>query len=310
MILIRGRLSSINVPRCALRHGRVLSAGPPGPLRCRALDGLAADHDERRGRHAFWQLVRTPAAQRQQPVIDASVAASEPLWDMLEARLEGAHSSRVTCSRWPTCPSPARRIGGAACRWHIRSARTWTPGTRASWRCPPRRACSTSPFPDGGHADAPLPAGRRLRAAPDRPAVRLRGAGNLPRCREGLGRRGQRPIRARGGAVVIGAARIDHLVVAADSLAQGAEWCDRVLGVVPGPGGEHPLMGTHNRLLRVATVDHPRTYFEIIARNPEAAPWPAGAGSTWTTRGCSPMCGTDCRGSSIGWCRCRMSRRR
>lgn len=41
------------------------------------------------GRHAFWQLVRTPAAQRQQPVIDASVAASEPLWDMLEAHLEG-----------------------------------------------------------------------------------------------------------------------------------------------------------------------------------------------------------------------------
>lgn len=71
---------------------------------------------------------------------------------------------------------------------------------------------------------------------------------------------------------MIGAARIDHLVAAADSLAQGAEWCDRVLGVVPGPGGEHPLMGTHNRLLRVATVDHPRTYLEIIARNPEASP--------------------------------------
>lgn len=71
---------------------------------------------------------------------------------------------------------------------------------------------------------------------------------------------------------MIGAARIDHLVVAADSLVQGAAWCERVLGVVPGPGGEHPLMGTHNRLLRVATVDHPRTYFEIIARNPDAAP--------------------------------------
>ncbi len=66
--------------------------------------------------------------------------------------------------------------------------------------------------------------------------------------------------------------RIDHLVVAADSLAQGAAWCERTLGVPPGPGGEHPLMGTHNRLLRVATVDHPRTYFEIIARNPSAVP--------------------------------------
>lgn len=66
--------------------------------------------------------------------------------------------------------------------------------------------------------------------------------------------------------------RIDHLVVAADSLAQGSDWCERTLGVAPGPGGEHPLMGTHNRLLRIATVDHPRTYFEVIARNPAAAP--------------------------------------
>jgi len=67
-------------------------------------------------------------------------------------------------------------------------------------------------------------------------------------------------------------ARIDHLVVAASSLEQGAAWCERTLGVPAGPGGEHPLMGTHNRLLRIATVDHPRTYFEIIACNPGAAP--------------------------------------
>ncbi len=67
-------------------------------------------------------------------------------------------------------------------------------------------------------------------------------------------------------------ARIDHLVVAAASLEQGAAWCERTLGVPPGPGGEHPLMGTHNRLLRIATVDHPRTYFEIIARQPGAQP--------------------------------------
>ena len=49
--------------------------------------------------------------------------------------------------------------------------------------------------------------------------------------------------------------RIDHLVVAASSLDQGVAWCEATLGVTPGPGGEHPLMGTHNRLLRVATVD-------------------------------------------------------
>ena len=65
-----------------------------------------------------------------------------------------------------------------------------------------------------------------------------------------------------------GIARIDHLVVAADTLAQGVAWCEATLGVKPGPGGEHPLMGTHNRLLRIATVDHPRAYFEIIAADP------------------------------------------
>ena len=67
-----------------------------------------------------------------------------------------------------------------------------------------------------------------------------------------------------------GSARIDHLVVLADTLEQGAAWCERSLGVAPGPGGEHPLMGTHNRLLRLASVDHPLAYFEVIARNPAA----------------------------------------
>jgi len=68
-------------------------------------------------------------------------------------------------------------------------------------------------------------------------------------------------------------ASIDHLVVVADSLEQGATWCERTLGVVPGPGGEHVLMGTHNRLLRIATVDFPQAYFELIARDP-AVPVP------------------------------------
>ena len=67
-------------------------------------------------------------------------------------------------------------------------------------------------------------------------------------------------------------ARVDHLVVGAASLEQGAAWCEATLGVVPGPGGEHPLMGTHNRLLRIATVDYPRAYFEIIAVQPGRSP--------------------------------------
>ena len=67
-------------------------------------------------------------------------------------------------------------------------------------------------------------------------------------------------------------AQVDHLVVAAASLDEGAAWCEATLGIVPGPGGEHPLMGTHNRLFRIATVDFPRAYFEIIAIHPTLQP--------------------------------------
>jgi hypothetical protein len=68
------------------------------------------------------------------------------------------------------------------------------------------------------------------------------------------------------------ASQIDHLVVVADTLEHGAQWCESVLGVVPGPGGRHPLMGTHNRLLKIASETYPRAYFEIIAIDPEADP--------------------------------------
>jgi glutathione S-transferase len=39
------------------------------------------------GREAFIQLIRTPADQRRQSALDASVAATEPLWDLLEDHL-------------------------------------------------------------------------------------------------------------------------------------------------------------------------------------------------------------------------------
>ena len=64
--------------------------------------------------------------------------------------------------------------------------------------------------------------------------------------------------------------QVDHLVVAATSLAEGVAWCESTLGITPGPGGEHPLMGTHNRLFKVASSEHPAAYFEIIAINPVA----------------------------------------
>jgi len=71
---------------------------------------------------------------------------------------------------------------------------------------------------------------------------------------------------------------VDHLVVMAASLDEGVAWCEATLGVTPGPGGEHPLMGTHNRLLKIATPAFPQAYLEIIAINSVAAcALPAGA---------------------------------
>ena len=63
---------------------------------------------------------------------------------------------------------------------------------------------------------------------------------------------------------------LDHLIVAAATLEQGVAWCEATLGITPGPGGQHPLMGTHNRLFKIATVAYPQAYFEIIAIDPEA----------------------------------------
>jgi hypothetical protein len=65
-------------------------------------------------------------------------------------------------------------------------------------------------------------------------------------------------------------ARIDHLVVVADSLAQGAAWCEATLGVLPEAGGRHVLMGTHNRLLAIGSQAYPACYLEIIAIDPDA----------------------------------------
>ena len=67
-------------------------------------------------------------------------------------------------------------------------------------------------------------------------------------------------------------AAVDHLVVAAASLDQGVAWCEATLGITPGPGGKHPLMGTHNRLLKIATEPSRDAYLEIIAIDPAAPP--------------------------------------
>jgi Glyoxalase-like domain len=76
------------------------------------------------------------------------------------------------------------------------------------------------------------------------------------------------------------ASHIDHLVVAAASLADGVQWCEKTLGITPGPGGEHPLMGTHNRLFSIASPAFPLAYFEIIAIHSGAT----SARSAWARR--------------------------
>jgi hypothetical protein len=63
------------------------------------------------------------------------------------------------------------------------------------------------------------------------------------------------------------AAMLDHLVVAAATLADGIEYIAEIAGVTPQPGGKHVAMGTHNALVLLSE----RTFLEIIAIDPEGA---------------------------------------
>ena len=69
---------------------------------------------------------------------------------------------------------------------------------------------------------------------------------------------------------------LDHLVVAARSLAEGLAWCEARFGLRPEAGGQHRFMGTHNRIFSIASMAFPRAYLEIIAIDP-AAPAPGRA---------------------------------
>ena len=59
---------------------------------------------------------------------------------------------------------------------------------------------------------------------------------------------------------------IDHLALIAPTLEAGVEHVRESLGVDPGAGGRHPLMGTHNRLLRLGED----MFLEVIAVDPDA----------------------------------------
>jgi len=61
---------------------------------------------------------------------------------------------------------------------------------------------------------------------------------------------------------------LDHLVVGAQTLDEGARYIADLLGVFPVKGGVHPHMGTHNMLLSLGGS----VYLEVIAINPDGDP--------------------------------------
>lgn len=59
-------------------------------------------------------------------------------------------------------------------------------------------------------------------------------------------------------------AEIDHIVIGARTLAEGARYVEDLLGVKPSKGGAHPGVGTHNMLIGMGA----NCYIEVIAPDP------------------------------------------
>ena len=60
--------------------------------------------------------------------------------------------------------------------------------------------------------------------------------------------------------------RLDHIVVAAKTVEQGADYLQAMLGVEIPAGGFHQTMGTHNHLMQLGN----QAYLELIAIDPAA----------------------------------------
>ena len=58
--------------------------------------------------------------------------------------------------------------------------------------------------------------------------------------------------------------RIDHIVIGAANLTSGTKILETKLSTKFSPGGEHKIMGTHNKLLKLQS----NIYLEVIANNP------------------------------------------
>ena len=61
---------------------------------------------------------------------------------------------------------------------------------------------------------------------------------------------------------------IDHIVIGAEQLYKVSSQLECLLGVKLSVGGKHPLMATHNNLLKLQS----NTYIEVIAIDPKASP--------------------------------------
>ena len=60
--------------------------------------------------------------------------------------------------------------------------------------------------------------------------------------------------------------KLDHIVIAAETLEQGVDYISSTLGVAIPIGGQHQTMGTHNHLMQLGN----EIYLEVISINPEA----------------------------------------
>ena len=61
--------------------------------------------------------------------------------------------------------------------------------------------------------------------------------------------------------------RIDHIVIGAANLNSGTNILETKLSTKFSPGGEHMIMGTHNKLLKLQS----NIYLEVIANNPNVS---------------------------------------